>query len=80
MDSLQVNEGSQADRILRKVIGSSEYTSSQICTCDSCGNKIVSDNGNCDIGCARCGSSMRAHTGMVKHTAAPIPDEDGFVA
>ena len=76
MDLLQPNDGSRQERIQRKVIGSSPHTSSQICICDFCGTKIVSSNGSCNVSCTRCGATMRAHTGMQRMVAKPIPDDD----
>jgi hypothetical protein len=75
MDRLQVNKGNRSDRIQKKVIGSSDYTSSQICICDACGSKIVSSNGSCEQACGRCGTQMREHTGVQR---VDTPNVDAY--
>jgi len=67
MDELQVNPGDQATRIQKKVIGSSRYDTSQICTCDFCGTKVVDNGGSCSMSCPKCGSGMRTHNGMQQY-------------
>lgn len=77
MDQLQSRNGSQAQRIQKKVIGSSKYDTSQICICNFCGSKIVSNNGSCDQICGRCGSQMQDHSG-VKRMGQSHADAYGY--